>query len=1207
MRGPKLLLDVDTSAGGEMEPPATVDAAAPHPQARHGRSRTAAPPRLRTVTAVMSRLAGKVAQTLRPGTRVRHAELALQEANATLDRRVRERTAELEAANAALRESERLLRLIGANTHSVVMAYGMDQKITYVSPSVETLTGFSAIEVLERGFADWVHPDDLQRVRELRRSVFAGATISGEWRIITRQGEEKWVLAAWGPLLDEHGVQIGVQGSLRDITGRKRAEAALAASEARFRALAQNATDVIVLVNAVGAIEYASPSAESVLGYPPGTWVGRPILDLVHPDDLPRARASALANRARPGVAPPLEFRVRHADGSWRTVEAVANNLLDDPNVRGIVQTVRDITTRRESEAAVRQSETTLRLLTEQLPTILWTTDTELRMRSVHGAGLAASRLLPETAIGKTLQELFGPGSAELPPIVAHQRALAGEPSGYEIVIGAGDTLDVRVAPLRDAAGAVAGTLGLGLDITDRKQAQAALQESEERWRALVQNSSDLIVLMDPDGVVHYVSPAVERLLGYQPHEVLGANVGAFVHPDDLTDALRARQHRLQNPGVGYTTMQRLRHADGSWRWFESTGTNLLDTPGVGGIVMNCRDITDRKRDEEALRASERNLRLINDNTDAAIFAWDMQRRRTYISPAVEALTGYSAEEMLAGQDITWVHPDDVGWLSKLWLTLFDGGVSYEREYRVVTRHGELKWVRSNWGPLYDEHGVQVGVQGSVRDISSHHRAERALQESEARYRDLVENSEGIIFTNDLDGNILSANRAMAGALGYEPADVIGYPITEFIAPDARHLVSVYLDELRTTGVSRGLVRVWTSTEEERVWAYASSRADPPGEQSIVRVTAQDITRRFRAEQALKESEDRFRHLSDSAFEAIVVHENGVVTEANRAFGRMYGYEPHEVPGLRLADLVAPESLETVMEHIRSGSEEPYDAVGLRSDGSRVILETVGRTMQYRGRTMRVTALHDITERKQAEAELARQAEELARSNQELQQFAYVASHDLQEPLRMVASYTQLLARRYQGQLDERADQYIHYAVDGANRMKQLIDDLLTYSRVGTGGKDLGPVACREVLDTVLSNLQIAIAEAGATVTHDPLPEVTGDASQLGQLFQNLIGNAIKFRGEQPPRVHIAVCRDQDAWKFGVRDNGIGIDPKHFERIFLMFQRLHVRSEYPGTGIGLALCRRIVERHGGRLWLESRPGAGTVFWFTLLARGEGDS
>jgi light-regulated signal transduction histidine kinase (bacteriophytochrome) len=234
-------------------------------------------------------------------------------------------------------------------------------------------------------------------------------------------------------------------------------------------------------------------------------------------------------------------------------------------------------------------------------------------------------------------------------------------------------------------------------------------------------------------------------------------------------------------------------------------------------------------------------------------------------------------------------------------------------------------------------------------------------------------------------------------------------------------------------------------------------------------------------------------------------------------------------------------------------------------------------------------------------AVLEQKAQELTRSNTELQQFAYVASHDLQEPLRTMASFAQLLQKRYRGKLDASADDFIHYIVDGATRMQGLIIDLLAYSRVGRFGKEFVPTDCTKVFEQSLSNLQAAVAESGAVVTHDRLPTVQADGTQLVQLFQNLIGNSIKFRDTQTPRVHVAAERKASEWVFSVKDNGKGIDPQYAGRIFEVFQRLHTRTEYPGSGIGLAISKKIVERHGGRIWVESQLNQGATFFFTLPA------
>jgi light-regulated signal transduction histidine kinase (bacteriophytochrome) len=241
----------------------------------------------------------------------------------------------------------------------------------------------------------------------------------------------------------------------------------------------------------------------------------------------------------------------------------------------------------------------------------------------------------------------------------------------------------------------------------------------------------------------------------------------------------------------------------------------------------------------------------------------------------------------------------------------------------------------------------------------------------------------------------------------------------------------------------------------------------------------------------------------------------------------------------------------------------------------------------------------DLLGRKQVEEALKAQTDNLARSNDELDRFACVASHDLQEPLRMVTRFTQLLSERYSGELDETARDYIHFAKDGATRMQEMVRNLLEYARVNSKDIELRPTDCRAVVSSVLQDLRAAIEESGALVEADPLPVVTADPVRLGQLFQNLIGNAIKFRGQAAPRVRISAADTRVDWLFSVRDNGIGIDPRQAGRVFEIYQRLHTNTEYPGAGIGLAICKKVVERHGGRIWVESQPGAGSTFFFTL--------
>jgi PAS domain S-box-containing protein len=364
---------------------------------------------------------------------------------------------------------------------------------------------------------------------------------------------------------------------------------------------------------------------------------------------------------------------------------------------------------------------------------------------------------------------------------------------------------------------------------------------------------------------------------------------------------------------------------------------------------------------------------------------------------------------------------------------------------------------------------------------------------------------------------------------------------------------------------------------------------------------------RTQAERELRQSEARFRSLtglsSDWYWEQ---DEEFRLTFMSSRFVERTGIDPAPFIGLTRWDQPAPNLTESdwARHKAQLARREPFfdfEIERIAADGNSVWLSITGEPVFESGKFRGYRGVGtDITERKRGQAVLRTAYDELARSNSELQQFAYVASHDLQEPLRMIGSYTQLLERRYGDKLDADAREFMDFIVDGATRMKQLIEDLLAYSRVGTRGKELRAVPAQAALERALVNLRAAIESGDVQITHDPLPEVSADDTQLTQLFQNLIGNAIKFRRkDEPMRIHVGVQDAGDDWRFSVSDNGIGIEPQYYERIFMVFQRLHTRDEYPGTGIGLAICKKVVDRHHGRIWVESAHGKGSTFIFTL--------
>jgi PAS domain S-box-containing protein len=485
-------------------------------------------------------------------------------------------------------------------------------------------------------------------------------------------------------------------------------------------------------------------------------------------------------------------------------------------------------------------------------------------------------------------------------------------------------------------------------------------------------------------------------------------------------------------------------------------------------------------------------------------------------------------------------------------------------------------------------------------------RTEETLRDSEEKYRMLVDGMRDYaIFMLDLRGQILSWNTGAEKVKGYKAEEIIGRNFSCFFPPE----------EIKR-GRPEELLRLTaiTGRQEEQ-----GIRVRKDGSRFLANITFTALRDRNGNLQGFsefshdlsesKESGAKYRGLLEAAPDAmVVVNQSGEIVLLNVQAEKQFGYRRDELVGQKVKNII-PEGFaeRLIADGTRSAAEALAQQIGTgielsgrRKDGSEFPIEIMLSPLESADGTVVTAAIRNITVRKKADLQLVQKVEELNRSNEELQQFSYVASHDLQEPLRMVASYTQLLASRYKGKLDADADEFIGFAVDGCNRMQGLIQDLLAYSRSGMDGKVLQKRSSENALNNALKNLSGTIEESGAVVTHDALPVITTDDTQLAQVFQNLVGNAIKYHGTEVPAVHISATRNgPEEWTFSVRDNGLGIEAQYFERIFVLFQRLHGRTEFKGTGIGLAICKKIVEGLGGRIWVESQVGKGSTFYFAL--------
>jgi PAS domain S-box-containing protein len=489
--------------------------------------------------------------------------------------------------------------------------------------------------------------------------------------------------------------------------------------------------------------------------------------------------------------------------------------------------------------------------------------------------------------------------------------------------------------------------------------------------------------------------------------------------------------------------------------------------------------------------------------------------------------------------------------------------------------------------------------------------AEAALRDEKEKYRLLLDGVQDYaIFMLDPHGMVASWNAGAERIKGYKADEIIGQNFSRFYLQNDidQSKPKQELEIAATRG--RSEIEHWRVRKDgSRFWANVVITAVRNSSGSLLGFSevSRDISER-------KETEAKYRGLLEAAPDAmVVVNQGGEIVLLNLQAEKQFGYHRDELVGQQVKNII-PEGFaeRLIADGTRTAAEALAQQIGTgielygrRKDGSDFPIEIMLSPLESSGGILVTAAIRDISVRKAAEKHLAEMVRELKRSNDELGQFAYVASHDLQEPLRMVASYTQLLAKRYKGRLDSDADEFIAYAVDGSNRMQRLIQDLLSYSRAGVAGKALHEISSENALKEALTNLRATIQESGAVVTHDVLPAITTDDTQLAQLFQNLVGNAIKYRSAEVPRVHVSATKNgSQEWVFSVRDNGLGIDPQYFERIFVLFQRLHGRKDFRGTGIGLAICKKILDRLGGRIWVESQPKKGSTFYFAVPESGK---
>jgi PAS domain S-box-containing protein len=679
--------------------------------------------------------------------------------------------------------------------------------------------------------------------------------------------------------------------------------------------------------------------------------------------------------------------------------------------------------------------------------------------------------------------------------------------------------------------------------ITEKLMAQeqethAQSEAARNRIANILESITDGFFALDQKWQFTYINSQAERLLQRTQNELLGKNIWE-VFPEIIGTTFYREYHRaiLEQVSVEFEEFYPLLNC-----WLQ-----VHAYPAKEGLSIYFQDITERRKTADALRESEERWQLALHGNNDGIWDWNLKTNEVFFSTQWKEMLGYKDHEVSNRWD-EWtkrIHADERDAVLQAFQDHFAKKTPfYVCEYRVQCQDGSYKWILDRGQALWDALGDIVRMVGSYTDITDRKRADKELKQQNLRSQLFAEITLKIRESLQID-------------------EILKTAVTEVQKLLQADRVLIFRLETDGSGtvVQEAVLPGWPVILKENIF-------DPCFKEEYI---------------------ERYRQGRVSAIEDI---EAAHIHPCHREFLQQFAVR---------ANLVVPilvrENIWGLLLAHQCAAPRQWNQ--FETDLLQQLANQIGIAL----------AQAQLLEKE------TQQSQELIRSNAELEQFAYVASHDLQEPLRMVTSYLQLLERRYKSQLDANADEFITYAVDGARRMQTLINDLLNYSRLSSRGQPFVLVDCSVVLEQVLANLRVAIADSKAVITHDTLPQVMADATQLTQVFQNLIANAIKFCHHQQPLIHIGVSKgdahiyiyeenlnfipSEDEWLFSVHDNGIGLESQYSERIFTIFQRLHGRDKYPGNGIGLAICKKIIERHGGHIWVESKPGQGSTFYFTI--------
>jgi len=979
-----------------------------------------------------------------------------------------------------------------------------------------------------------------------------------------------------------------------------------------------------------------------------------------HPDDQ-QAMWSALERAGNPngdGLYT-ANYRIRQPDGSWCWLRAWGKTEFEmqDGRLRPVqlIGASRDITHEKQNELeleqsnlALRESELNYRRLAEELEvertkleaaidqlTIgVGIADAEGTTLSMNRAGLALHGFSSVEEMLSRLDNYIN--EFELRHLDGRvlpleewpaSKALRGEYITQFMVIlrnkqnGQEHTISYSSVPVRNARGELIFNIYQMEDLAASMEFTRSIEESRSQLQNVLDSLMEGVIIIAQDGQVLDMNPAAITMMGYSSREEARKGMADFFGEYEVAslDGIPIQSDRWPLMRViqgeiftGYELMVSNKVSGHVWIGSFNGRPFTSETGEPAGGVLTMHDITDRKQAEGRLVASEERYRLAARAANDVVWDWDLLTDMIGWNEALTTLFGYPQHQYNSTSGSFWkdrIHPDDKERVLNRIHQVVDGNeTNWEDTYRFLCENGSYAEVVDRGWVVRDDAGRPIRMVGAMRDITGQKESERVLRTSEERFRQLADAMPQLVWTAQPDGTVDYYNQRYHLYGGIAPVKEDHWEWGPVLHDDdLQPTLDAWNHALETGDVYQIEHRVRMADGSLR---WHLSRGIPVKDETgaVTRWygTATDIHDFRETQERLLQREQRMRHLFDANLIGIVTRDwSGRVLEANDAYLNLIGYSAEELATIRIADITPSEYHHLDEENFNSlrnqGFYRPYEKEYVRKDGTRIPV-MIGYTVVHSAEQDELIGfVVDMSDLKRTQAELAGYAEKLKRSNEELENFAFVASHDLQEPLRKIQMFSSSLRRRMSGQLDEDISQYLNRMQNATERMQDMINGLLELSRVNTRGENFTSVDMNSVTREVLSDLEARIHSEQAEVSLSPLPLVTGDPMQLHQLMQNLIGNAIKFHHpDVSPRVSVSgETMDDYQVVIRVEDNGIGLGEAHLEQIFQPFMRLHGRSEYEGSGMGLAICRKIVERHNGRLTASNRPEGGSCFTITL--------